>query len=101
MFLRENAMIPMLQTAPKHISDDNFEKLELVINIADNLDQTYYDDGVEGHIHAALKDGILEIALKDIPAEKFRIYTPMEVTAIIINGGRKPFYRKDTCYLTE
>ena len=99
MFLRENAMIPMLQTAPKHISDDNFEKLELIINIADNLEQTYYDDGVEGHIRAALKDRILEITLKDIPAEKFRIYSPNEVTTVSINGECKPFYKKDTCYL--
>lgn len=99
MFLRENALIPMLQTAPKHISDDNFEDLELVINIVDELEQTYYDDGVEGRIHAVLNDGVLDIVLKDTPAEKFRIYAADEITAITLNGEPKPFRKEDTYYL--
>ena len=99
MFLRENTAIPMLQTAPKHISDDNFENLELILNIVDALEQTYYDDGVEGHIRATLKDGVLDILLKDIPAEKFRIYTPESITAIFVNGESKPFRKEETCYL--
>ena len=92
-------MIPMLQSAPKHISDDNFEKLELVINITDKLEQTYYDDGVEGHIRATLRNGILAVTLKDIPAEKFRIYAVKEITAITVNGESKAFSKKDTYYL--
>lgn len=97
MFLRENTVMPMLQTAPKHVPDDNFEKLELVINIVDALEAVYYDDGVEGHIHATLKDGILAITLKDIPAEKFRIYAPEEITAVSVNGEEKVFRTEDTC----
>jgi alpha-D-xyloside xylohydrolase len=99
MFLRENTVIPMLQTAPKHISDDNFRDLELVINIVDKLEQAYYDDGVEGKILAALADGVLDITLKDIPAEKFRIYAPEEITAITLNGQPKPFRKEGTFYL--
>lgn len=99
MFLRENSMIPMLQSAPKHISDDNFESLELVINIVDKLDQTYCDDGVEGHIRAVLRDGILDITLQDIPAEKFRIYTPDEISAVTVNGNAIAFHKEDSYYL--
>lgn len=99
MFLREDTMVPMLQSAPKHISDDNFENLELILNIVDTLEQTYYDDGVEGHIRVTLKDGVLDILLKDIPAEKFRIYTPESITAIFVNGESKPFRKEETCYL--
>ena len=99
MFLRENTLLPMLQTAPKHISDDNFDDLELVINLVDELEQTYYDDGVKGHIRATLKDHILEITLQDIPATKFRIYAAEGISAITVIGEIKAFRREDTCYL--
>ena len=99
MFLREGRLIPMLKTAPKHISDDNFEHLELVINIADNLEQTYFDDGVERTFRAGLRDGILDIALQEIPAETFRIYAPEEITAVFVNGKTKAFRKEGSCYL--
>jgi len=99
MFLRENAMIPMLKTAPRHIEDNNFEHLELVLNIVDEKEQTYFDDGVEGTFQAALKDGKLDITVKDIPAEIFRIYAPEEITAVIVNGEPKPFRRESKYYL--
>lgn len=99
MFLRENAMIPMLKTAPKHIEDNNFDHLELVINIVDSFEQPYFDDGVEGTFHAGLCDGILDISLQEIPAETFRIYAPEEITAVIVNGEEKAFRKKGSCYL--
>ena len=89
----------MLQTAPKHISDDNFENLELIINIVDQLEQTYYDDGLEGHIRATLQNGVLDITLKDIPAEAFRVYAPEEISAITVNGQAKAFSQEGTYYL--
>ena len=98
MFLRENAMIPMLQTAPRHISDNNFEDLELVISITDTLDQTYYDDGTEGHIRANLKDGLLEISITDIPAKSFRIYSTKAITAVTINGQLRSLRKEAHCY---
>jgi len=98
IFLRENTMIPMLQTAPKHIPDDNFEKLELVLNIVDKLEQAYYDDGVEGHIHAVLKNGMLNITLKDIPAETFRIWAAADITGITVNGESRNFHKDGDCY---
>ena len=99
MFLRENTAIPMLQTAPKHISDDNFDNLELVLNITDRMEQTCYDDGVEGSILAILKNGVLSISLQDIPAERFRIYAPEEITAVSVNGEARSFRKDETCYL--
>lgn len=98
MFLRENAVIPMLRSAPKHISDDNFESLELIINIADELSQTYYDDGVEGHIHAALHDDVLDITTKDIPAENFRVFAVEQIRNVSINGSTREFHMEDSCY---
>ena len=99
MFLRENAMIPMLKTAPRHIEDNNFEHLELVLNIVDEMEQTYFDDGVEGSFRATLKDGKLDITVRDIPAEIFRIYAPEEITAVIVNGEPKPFRNEGNCYI--
>ena len=99
LFLRQNAMIPMLKEAPMHIADKNFDDLELVINIADSMEQPYFDDGVEGLFRAALKNGILTMELTDIPATAFRIYAAEEVTQITINGEETVFTNKDGCYL--
>ena len=43
--------------------------------------------------------GAVAVTLKDIPAEKFRIYAVNEVTAITVNGESKAFSKKDTYYL--
>lgn len=86
LFLRENAMLPMLQTAPDHISDGNFSNLELVVNITGSMEQAYYDDGVEGSFRAALKDGVLDILLENIPAVRFLFYSPEQITKAYING---------------
>jgi len=99
MFLRENTMIPMLQEAPKHIAEENFTGLELVIHIRDSMEQTYYDDGVEGHFRAVLKDSTLEITIKDIPAESFRVYTAENITAVSVNGESRSFRMEEDCCL--
>lgn len=99
LFLRQNTMIPMLQTAPHHIEDKNFENLELVINIVDTMEQAYYDDGVEGFFRAGLKAGVLNMELKDIPAAAFRIYSPTEIFRITVNGEEKAFHRKNSAYI--
>jgi alpha-glucosidase (family GH31 glycosyl hydrolase) len=99
MFLRENRCLPMLKTPPRHIADENFADLQLVMNIRDNLDQLYYDDGVEGHIRASLENGTLTITLTDVPAESFKIYTVEEISSVIINGNDKPFQKEQGCCL--
>ena len=99
LFLRQNSMIPMLKTAPMHIADRNFEDLELIVNIADTMEQAYYDDGVEGSFRAILKDGVLTMDITDIPATAFRIYAASTVSRIIVNGEERAFRKEENCYL--
>ena len=86
MFLRENTMMATLKKVPEHISEDNFQGLEIVMNITGTIDQDYFDDGVEGKFHATVQDGTLEITLRDIPAESFKIYADTEISKVIVNG---------------
>lgn len=86
MFLRENTMMATLKKVPEHISEENFQGLEIVMNITGTIDQDYFDDGVEGKFHATVQDGTLEITLRDIPAESFKIYADTEISKVIVNG---------------
>ena len=99
LFLRPNAMLPMLKEAPLHIEDRIFEDLELTINIVDSFEQAYYDDGVEGSFRAELKDGTLTMDIQDIPATAFRVYAPGEISRIVINGETRPFRENSGCCL--
>ncbi len=100
LFLRKNAVLPMLQTAPLHIDDENFRDLELVMNITDSMEQPFYDDGVEGLLRATLREGLLEITLRDIPASRFRIYAPGNISRITLNGEPREFYKDGNCWQT-
>lgn len=86
MFLRENTMMATLKKVPEHIPEENFQGLEIVMNITGTIDQDYFDDGVEGKFHATVQDGTLEITLRDIPAESFKIYADTEISKVIVNG---------------
>ena len=99
MFLRENAMIPMLAEAPEHITDETFKDLTLVMNITDQLCQNYYDDGISGKCTACLKDGVLAITVEDIPAAAFRVYAGTDVQKVIVNGVEKPFAMDGCTYI--
>ncbi|MBO4937557.1 MAG: glycoside hydrolase family 31 protein [Oscillospiraceae bacterium] len=94
MFLRENTMMPMLIKAPDHIGEENFRDLELVMNLTDTLQQAYFDDGVEGMCRAAICNGILEITLQDVPADRFRVYSGTQITGATVNGESRTV-RKD------
>ena len=85
-FLRENTMMATLKKVPEHIPEENFQGLEIVMNITGTIDQDYFDDGVEGKFHATVQDGTLEITLRDIPAESFKIYADTEISKVIVNG---------------
>ena len=99
MFLRQNSMLPMLKKAPLHIEDRNFSDLELVINIADTMEQAYFDDGVVGLFRAQLRDGVLTMELTDIPAVSFRIYAASDVSRILVNGEEKAFHTEGGCFI--
>ena len=99
MFLRQDSMLPMLKTAPLHIEDRNFSDLELVINIADTMEQAYFDDGVEGLFRAQLQDGVLTMELTEIPAATFRIYAASDISKILVNGAEKAFHMEDGCFV--
>ena len=99
MFLRENCCLPMLKTAPRHIADENFADLQIVMNIRDTLEQTYYDDGVEGRIRATLEGGKLNITLTDVPADRFKIYAAEEITSVTVNGESRAFRMEDGCWM--
>jgi len=99
LFLRPDSMLPMLKEAPLHIEDNNFDNLELTINIVDSFEQAYYDDGIEGLFRAELKVGILTMELKDIPATGFRIYAGDDLTQIMVNGEKCTFRKEGNCYL--
>ena len=99
MFLRQNSMLPMLKKAPLHIEDRNFSDLELVINIADTMEQAYFDDGVEGRFRAVLADGVLTMELTEIPAVSFRIYAASDVSRILVNGEEKAFHTEGGCFI--
>lgn len=85
MFLRENAMLPMVESAPRHIGDENFRDLTLVMNLTDRLEQVYYDDNVEGVCRAELSGGKLTVTLKNIPAKKFKIYSSQKIIRADVN----------------
>ena len=99
MFLRENAMIPMLAQAPEHITDETFKDLTLVMNVTDHLCQSYYDDGISGKCTAYLKDGVLSITLEDVPAASFRVYAGASVQKVLVNGAEKTFAMDGSIYV--
>jgi len=99
MFLRENAMIPMLKKAPDHIGDENFKDLVLIMNLKDTLEQRYFDDGVEGLCRAELTEGSLTVTTKDIPTAELRIYAAEEIREATINGTVRPVRRDGHTYI--
>jgi len=99
MFLRENAMLPMLKNAPDHIREQNFKDLVLTMNLKDTLEQQYFDDGVEGLLRAELKSGSLTVTLTDIPAAELRIYAAEEIREATVNGIVRPVRRDGHTYI--
>ena len=99
LFLRENTMLPLLQNAPLHIEDKNFEDLELVLNITTAIDQPYYDDNTEGRLQAKLQNGRLDIQTTNLPATSFRVYAPEEVREATLNGNPRPVQKSRDCFV--
>lgn len=93
MFLRENAMLAMLENPPRHIADENFHDLTLVMNLTDKMEQPYFDDDVQVLCRAELMDGKLTVTLDNIPAKKLCIHTPQEIREAVVDGKSCLSYR--------
>ena len=99
MFLRENTMMPLLQEIPRHIRDENFRDLILVMNLTGKLCQDYYDDGICGSCCAELENDILTVNLTDIPAASFRVYAASPIHQAVVNGIVKTVSFDGTAYV--
>lgn len=86
LFIRENTCLPMLRTAPSHIEEENFTKLEIRMNLTEEMTQCYYDDGVQGKICGRLSEGELEITTQGVEPENIRAYLPVEISKAVVNG---------------
>ena len=92
-------MMATLKDIPEHIEEENFHGLELVMNITNTIEQDYFDDGVEGKLSAVVRNGVLEIVVKDIPADHFRIYSDSEITKVTVNGQDREVNKCDRVFL--
>ena len=101
LFLRENTALPLLTESVRHVPEENFRDLEILMNITEQIEQPYYDDGLEGIFRAQLREGHLEITLESVPAVRFKVYTPEEVTRVTVNGQLRTFVREEGCYLVH
>lgn len=86
LYLRANAMLPMLEEAPMHIAKENFAGLTVLLNLADEMEQNYYDDGVEGKLKAVLTEDALVIETEGMDIGKIVAYLPSEPVRAAVNG---------------
>ena len=101
LFLRENAMIPMLKVAPDHIDMAPFRELTLVMNITSHLEQAYYDDDMEGLCRAQIDGSTLNISLQNIPATRFEVFCSQTLGNIVVNGVVYDVRTEGSKYITE
>lgn len=87
LFLRENSMLPVLAEAPDHIAEENFENLTVILNLAGTLKQSYYDDGIEGGLEAAMEDGTLNVVSKGMDIAGITAYLPEPPKRAVVNGS--------------
>lgn len=88
LYLRENRMLPMLSKAPLHILDKNFEGLEIRMNLTGEIDQKYYDDNVEGGLHATLEDSVLRVDTENMDVERLCVYAGQKITKAVVNKAQ-------------
>lgn len=86
LYLRTNTMLPMLKEAPMHIADENFTGLKVLLNLTDEMEQNYYDDGVEGKFKAVLAANVLEIETEGMEIAEITAYLPTEPVRAVVNG---------------
>lgn len=99
LFLRENRGIFLLEEAPMHITEKNFQDLTFTMNLTDSLEQVYRDDGLEGRISAKRTSNTVEVLTVDIPLSKLCIYSDAPVTGVTVNGQRWDTEQQAHCVL--
>ena len=95
LYLRENSMITMLSEAPNHIAESNFTSLRVWINLGGQMEQTYYDDGVEGCLCANLQGDTLQVGIRQMDISEIYVYTEQTPKTVIVNGKEVPFEAND------
>lgn len=86
LYLRPDSMLPMLEEAPMHIAEENFKGLSVLLNLSGEMEQNYYDDGVEGKFKAVLAADVLEIETEGMDIEKITAYLTAEPVRAVVNG---------------
>lgn len=82
LFIRDNSAIPVFRDASMHIEDRNFTGYDLVLNLTDGLEKTFYDDGFEGYVKAEIRDGRVYVRT-NLPAEGIEVLSDKPFTEVI------------------
>ncbi len=94
LYLRENAVLPVLKEAPMHVPEGRFGPLTLVCNIGSLIAgtdrarlfvQPYYDDGLETEICASSEGGMLSLSAKKAVIEEVHLYSRTPVSLALVN----------------
>ena len=65
-----------------HIEDRNFTGYDLVLNLTDGLEKTFYDDSFEGYVKAEIRDGRVYVRT-NLPAEGIEVLSDKPFTEVI------------------
>ena len=76
----------MFAKAPMHIEDKRFEGLTICMNLKDELEADYYDDGVCGTLHAAIRENQMIAETSGMMIEAFEVYSEKEIRSCVIDG---------------
>ena len=59
------------------------------------MEQTYYDDGVEGCLCANLQGDTLQVGIRQMDISEIYVYTEQTPKTVIVNGKEVPFEAND------
>ena len=85
VFVRENTMVPMLETAGTHVPEEMFTDLEVLVHLKDNMEAAYHDEGLEACLKAQFADGRVSV-ITGMPVKRLILCGVNEVTEAMVNG---------------
>lgn len=68
-----------------HIENRNFEKLVVILNLQEELETHYYDDGVCGKLFTKIVNETLIIESAKMKIELFEVYSEKEIHNCVVN----------------